>query len=124
MRAMVMETLKENFKPEFLNRIDEIIIYHSLPLEQIKHIVSLQIKGLQNRLAERNLGLEITARASEYLAREGYDPAYGARPLKRTLQKKVQDPLALMLLQGKFQEGSTIVVDVAMDGDSLVIKKK
>ncbi|ACM19152.1 ATP-dependent chaperone ClpB [Geotalea daltonii FRC-32] len=124
MRTMVMGTLRENFKPEFLNRIDEIIIYHSLPLEQIKHIVSLQIKGLQKRLAERNLGLEITGRASEYLAKEGYDPAYGARPLKRTLQKKVQDPLALMLLQGKFQEGDTVVVDVAMDGDSLVIKKR
>ncbi len=124
MRAMVMATLKENFKPEFLNRIDEIIIYHTLPLEQIKHIVSLQIKGLQARLAERNLSLEVTSKASEYLAREGYDPAYGARPLKRTLQKKVQDPLALMLLQGKFSEGEAVVVDLAMNGDSLVIKKK
>jgi ATP-dependent Clp protease ATP-binding subunit ClpB len=124
MRTMVMETLKEHFKPEFLNRIDEIIIYHSLPLEQIRHIVSLQIKGLQNRLAERNLTMEITPKASDYLAKEGYDPAYGARPLKRTLQKKVQDPLALLLLQGKFQEGDTIVVDVAMDGDHLVLRKK
>ena len=121
---MVMETLKENFKPEFLNRLDEIVIYHALPLEQIKHIVSLQIKALQDRLAERHLTLEVTDKAREFLAHEGYDPAYGARPLKRTLQKKIQDPMALMLLQGKFEEGETVLVDLAMTGDSLVIKKK
>ena len=124
MRTMVMETLKENFKPEFLNRLDEIVIYHALPLEQIKHIVAIQIKALQDRLAERHLALEITDKAREFLAHEGYDPAYGARPLKRTLQKKIQDPLALMLLQGKFEEGDTVLVDLAMTGDNLVIKKK
>jgi len=124
MRTMVMETLKENFKPEFLNRLDEIVIYHALPLEQIKHIVAIQIKALQDRLAERHLTLEVTDKAREFVAHEGYDPAYGARPLKRTLQKKIQDPLALMLLQGKFEEGDTVLVDLAMTGDNLVIKKK
>ena len=124
MRTMVMETLKENFKPEFLNRVDEIVIYHSLSLEQIKHIVDIQIKALKSRLAERHITLEITDKAREFVAQEGYDPAYGARPLKRTLQKKIQDPLALMLLQGKFDEGDTVQVDLAMTGDSLVIKKK
>ncbi|KAF0219502.1 MAG: ATP-dependent Clp protease ATP-binding subunit [Geobacteraceae bacterium] len=124
MRTMVMETLKENFKPEFLNRVDEIVIYHALPLEQIKKIVDIQVKGLQARLADRHINLEVSDKAREFLAREGYDPAYGARPLKRTLQRKVQDPLALMLLEGKFAEGDTVLVDLAMSGDTLVIKKK
>jgi ATP-dependent Clp protease ATP-binding subunit ClpB len=123
MRAMVMETLKESFKPEFLNRLDEIVIFHALPLEQIKKIVDIQVKGLQKRLAERHMILEVSDKAREYLAHEGYDPAYGARPLKRTLQRKVQDPLALMLLEGKFAEGDTVRVDLAMTGDALVIKK-
>ena len=124
MQTMVMETLKENFKPEFLNRIDEIVIYHALPLEQIKRIVDIQVRGLQSRLADRHLTLEITDKARVFLAQEGYDPAYGARPLKRALQRKVQDPLALLLLEGKFQEGDTIVVDTDMKGETLVIKKK
>lgn len=124
MRTMVMETLKESFKPEFLNRVDEIVIYHALPLEQIKKIVDIQVKSLQARLAERHINLEVSDKAREFLAREGYDPAYGARPLKRTLQRKVQDPLALMILEGKFAEGDTVQVDLAMTGDTLVIKKK
>jgi ATP-dependent Clp protease ATP-binding subunit ClpB len=124
MRAMVMETLKEGFKPEFLNRIDEIVIFHSLPLERIKQIVGIQVERLRARLAERHLELVLTDKASEFLAQEGYDPAYGARPLKRTLQTRVQDPLALMLLEGKFAEGDTVVVDLAREGDRLVIKKK
>ena len=124
MRSMVMETLKENFKPEFLNRVDEVVIYHGLPLEQIKKIVDIQVKALQARLAERRITLTITDKAKEYLAQEGYDPAYGARPLKRTLQRKVQDPLALMLLEGKFAEGDTVAVDLDMSGEGLIIKKQ
>jgi ATP-dependent Clp protease ATP-binding subunit ClpB len=124
MRSMVMETLKESFKPEFLNRVDEVVIYHGLPLEQIKKIVEIQVKALQARLAERRITLRITDKAREYLAQEGYDPAYGARPLKRTLQRKVQDPLALMLLEGKFSEGDTVVVDLDITGEGLVIKKQ
>jgi ATP-dependent Clp protease ATP-binding subunit ClpB len=124
MRNMVMETLKESFKPEFLNRIDEIVIYHALHLDQIKQIVTIQIKGLEDRLAERHIGLEITDQAREYLAREGYDPALGARPLRRTLQRKLLDPLALMMLEGKFTEGETVKVDLAMGGEGLVIRKK
>ncbi|SNB48047.1 ATP-dependent chaperone ClpB [Geobacter sp. DSM 9736] len=124
MRNIVTDTLKENFKPEFLNRIDEVVIYHALPLEQIKRIVDIQVHGLQQRLAERHISLEITEKARALLAREGYDPAYGARPLKRTLQRKVQDPLALMLLEGKFAEKDTVLVDVDMQGETLVIMKK
>jgi len=124
MRSMVMETLKEAFKPEFLNRVDEIVIYHSLPLEKIKMIVDIQVRALKARLAERRILLEISDKAREYIAREGYDPAYGARPLKRTLQRAVQDPLALMLLEGKFMEGDTVLVDISMGGEGLVIRKK
>jgi len=124
MRSMVMETLRESFKPEFLNRVDEVVIYHALPLAQIKRIVDIQVRALQARLAERRITLEITDKAREYIAQEGYDPAYGARPLKRTLQRRVQDPLALMLLEGKFAEGDTVLVDLSINGEGLVIRKR
>jgi len=124
MQASVMETLKESFKPEFLNRVDEIVIYRALPLDRIKEIVVIQLKSLLERLGDKGMGLEVTDKAREYIAHEGYDPAYGARPLKRALQRKIQDPLALMLLEGKFAPGDTVQVDLSMSGDSLVIKKK
>ena len=124
MKTMVMDTMKQHFKPEFLNRVDEIVIYHSLPLEQITRIVVIQLAGLRKRLAERRLELEVSDKAREYIAREGYDPAYGARPLKRTIQRAIQDPLALMLLEGKFSEGDTILVDLSILGEGLVIHKK
>lgn len=124
MRSMVTETLKESFKPEFLNRVDEVVIYHALPLEQIKKIVDIQIRSLQHRLAERRIVLEVSDKAREYLAHEGYDPAYGARPLKRTIQRRIQDPLALMLLEGKFVEGDAVQVDLSITGEGLVIHGK
>ena len=124
MKAMVTETLKESFKPEFLNRIDEIVIYHALPLERIKQIVEIQLQGLAKRLAERRIDFHVSDKAKGYIAHEGYDPAFGARPLKRTIQRLIQDPLALMILEGKFQEGDTAHVDIAMSGDGLVIVKK
>ena len=122
MQAEVMETLRESFKPEFLNRVDEIVIYRALPLERIKEIVVIQLGSLTARLAEKGIGLEVTEQAREFLAREGYDPSYGARPLKRALQRKIQDPLALMLLEGKFAPGDVVLVDVSTTGDSLEIK--
>ncbi|HBG05893.1 MAG: ATP-dependent chaperone ClpB [Geobacteraceae bacterium GWC2_58_44] len=124
MQAEVLETLRASFKPEFLNRVDEIVIYRALPLERIKEIVLIQLQALTGRLAEKGLGLEVTDKAREYLAREGYDPAYGARPLKRALQRKIQDPLALMLLEGKFAPGDVVQVDLSVSGESLVIKKR
>ncbi|MBI1922317.1 MAG: ATP-dependent chaperone ClpB [Geobacter sp.] len=124
MRTMVMETLKENFKPEFLNRVDEIVIYHALPLEQLKKIVDIQLKGLEKRLADRRLTLAVTDKAKTWLAHEGFDPNYGARPLKRTLQRSIQDPLALLILEGKFAEGDTVQVDISAKGEGLVIKRK
>jgi ATP-dependent Clp protease ATP-binding subunit ClpB len=124
MQAEVMETLRESFKPEFLNRVDEIVIYRALPLERIKEIVVIQLQAITRRLAEREIGLEVTDKAREVIAKEGYDPAYGARPLKRAIQRKVQDPLALMLLEGKFGPGDTVLVDVDQSGEELVITKK
>ena len=124
MRSRVMDTLKESFKPEFLNRIDEVVIYHALPLERIKQIIDIQIRELETRLSERHINLKVSDKARDYLAKEGYDPAYGARPLKRTLQRKIQDPLALMLLDGKFTEGDTVLVDLSIEREGLVIRKK
>jgi ATP-dependent Clp protease ATP-binding subunit ClpB len=124
MRSMVTETLRQSFKPEFLNRIDETVIYHTLPLEQIKKIVEMQLIILGARLKERGIAFRITDKAGEFLAREGYDPAYGARPLKRTIQRRLQDPLALMILDGKFAEGDTAVVDLSVTGDDLVLHKQ
>jgi ATP-dependent Clp protease ATP-binding subunit ClpB len=112
MRRRVMDAVKAHFKPEFLNRIDELVIFHSLGLEQIKAIVEIQVKKLEKRLLERRIQLKMTERAKEWLAKEGFDPAYGARPLKRVIQKEIQDKLALRILEGKFKEGSAITADV------------
>jgi ATP-dependent Clp protease ATP-binding subunit ClpB len=123
MRTMVMEALKESFKPEFLNRIDETVIFHPLELGRIKEIVTIQLQALEKRLAERHLQLTVSDRAREYLATEGYDPSYGARPLKRTIQRLLQDPLALMLLEGRFGDGDMVRVDLAEEGKGLVISR-
>ena len=122
MRRRVMDAVKSHFKPEFLNRIDELIIFHSLGLDQIKAIVEIQIKKLEKRLSERRLQFKMTEKAREWLAKEGYDPAYGARPLKRLIQKEIQDKLAMRILEGKFKEGSTITVDVDDRKEELVFK--
>ncbi|MGA2465996.1 MAG: ATP-dependent chaperone ClpB [Thermodesulfobacteriota bacterium] len=114
MRRRVIDAVKAHFKPEFLNRIDELIIFHGLGIEEIKAIVEIQMKKLQQRLLERRLQLKMTEKAKEWLAKEGFDPAYGARPLKRVIQKEIQDQLAMKILEGKFKEGDTITVD--MDG--------
>jgi ATP-dependent Clp protease ATP-binding subunit ClpB len=107
-----MDAVKAHFKPEFLNRIDELVIFHSLGLEQIKEIVEIQVKKLEQRLLERRIQLKMTEKAKEWLAKEGFDPAYGARPLKRVIQKEIQDKLAMKILEGKFKEGSTITADM------------
>jgi ATP-dependent Clp protease ATP-binding subunit ClpB len=111
MDARVTELMQATFKPEFLNRVDEIIIFHRLSLEHIKGIVDIQLGLLRKRLAERDIHLEITDAAKMYLAQQGYDPAYGARPLKRLIQKEIQDRVALALLKGEFRDGDTITVD-------------
>ena len=110
--AQVTAALRQHFRPEFLNRVDDIIIFRPLGEEQITHIVDLQINRLESLLADRHLALQITPQAKQLLAREGYDPAFGARPLKRTIQRLLQNPLALAVLEGKFTDGDTIQVDV------------
>jgi ATP-dependent Clp protease ATP-binding subunit ClpB len=109
--ARVMEALRAHFRPEFLNRVDETIIFDRLTDEDLKHIVEIQIGRLTKRLADQKLSLVLTDAAKLHLAREGYDPVYGARPLKRCIQRDLLDPLALDILDGKFREGDTIKVD-------------
>jgi len=119
MKEQVMQSLREKFKPEFLNRVDEIIIFHPLGMEQIKKIIDLQMDLVRKRLAEKNIKLEITAAAREYLAREGFDPVFGARPLKRAIQNMILDELALRIVEGKVKERSRVKIDVK--GDKIVI---
>ena len=111
-----MDALRSHFRPEFLNRIDDIIFFHALTQEHLKKIIDIQITGLIKRLEERKIHVELTEAAKEQLVREGYDPTYGARPLKRTIQRRVLDPLALRVLEGDFLEGDTVVVDRGADG--------
>jgi ATP-dependent Clp protease ATP-binding subunit ClpB len=115
-RRQVMDALRDHFRPEFLNRIDEIIFFHALGREHLKQIVGIQIRGLVKRLEERKIHVQLSDAAKEQLVREGYDPTYGARPLKRTIQRRVLDPLALRVLEGDFIEGDTIAVDAGADG--------
>ncbi len=121
-RERVMDAVRTHFRPELLNRIDEIVIFHALGLAQIERIVEIQLRELRQRLAERKITLDLTDAAKELVAREGFDPVFGARPLKRTIQKDLVQLLAVRLLQGEFSDGDTIVVDVAADG-GLTFKK-
>ncbi|PYM20393.1 MAG: ATP-dependent chaperone ClpB [Candidatus Rokuibacteriota bacterium] len=114
-RPLVMQELRNTLRPEFLNRIDEIVVFRALHREQIERIVEIQLGHLKRRLADRRMELEVTDAAKALLAREGYDPTFGARPLKRTIQRLIQDPLALRLLEGEFKEGDTITVDAHGD---------
>jgi ATP-dependent Clp protease ATP-binding subunit ClpB len=111
MKAAVLEEVRRTFRPEFLNRIDEIIVFHALSEAQLMKIVDIQLGRLRNRLEERRIKLELTDAAREHLVRVGYDPAYGARPLKRTLQREVETVIARMLLEGKLKDGMTVHVD-------------
>jgi len=121
-RRQVMDALRDHFRPEFLNRIDEIIFFHPLDREHLKRIIDIQISNLVKRLEERKIHVGLTDAAKDKLVREGYDPVYGARPLKRTIQRLVLDPLALRVLEGDFLEGDTVVVDASRDG--LVFEKQ
>src|SRR5205807_9955841 len=122
-QRLVLDTVRQNFRPEFLNRVDEIIIFKPLSREQIKSIVQIQLEALRKRLAERRITLALTPAALEMIANEGYDPTYGARPLKRVIQRRLQDPLALEILNGAFIEGDTVEVD-AQDGQLLMRKAR
>ena len=115
-RAAVQEALRHHFRPEFLNRVDDTIIFHALDMAQMTRIIDIQLTGLLSRLSDREITVTLTDAAKQYLVSEGYEPAYGARPLKRILQRKVLDPLALRVLDGDIREGDTVVVDRIGEG--------
>jgi ATP-dependent Clp protease ATP-binding subunit ClpB len=110
-RRQVMDVLRQQFRPEFLNRVDEIIVFHPLSREQMRSIIDIQLRGLMKRLEDRKIRVELSDRAKDLLIAEGYDPMYGARPLKRTIQRRVLDPLAMRVLEGELHEGAVIRID-------------
>ncbi len=110
-KEKVLEAMRGHFRPEFLNRVDETVIFHRLDKAQIKEIIDIQLAHLYKRLADRKIGLEVTEKAKELLANEGYDPAFGARPLKRAIQRLLQDPLSMRILEGEFKEGDKVTAD-------------
>jgi ATP-dependent Clp protease ATP-binding subunit ClpB len=122
LRALLMQELRNTLRPEFLNRIDEVVIFRPLGRDEITRIVDIQLAHLRRRLEDKRIHLEVSDAARALLAREGYDPTYGARPLKRTIQRLVQDPLALKLLEHEFKEGDTVVVDA--DGDHIAFRRE
>ena len=116
------KALKAAFRPEFLNRIDEIIMFSPLSLEEMEQIVVLQMKEVQDRLNEHNITVHLTDAARSWLAKEGYDPAFGARPLRRAIQKYVESPLSVELLGGKFKDGAEVMVDVDEKENKITFK--
>src|SRR5437764_14517539 len=115
----VMGALRAHFRPEFINRVDDIIVFHALAREQMRTIIDIQLRGLVKRLEDRKIHVELTDRAKDLIIEEGYDPTYGARPLKRTIQRRVLDPLALKVLVGELRESDTVRVDVGAGALSL-----
>jgi len=115
-RDLVMADVRAHFRPEFLNRVDEIILFHRLKREQMGRIVDIQMAHLQRLLDERKITITLDGKGRDWLADKGYDPAYGARPLKRVIQKSVQDPLAELILSGKIKDGETVKISATRDG--------
>jgi ATP-dependent Clp protease ATP-binding subunit ClpB len=121
MKAAVMEVVGDYFRPEFINRIDEVVVFHPLGREQIRAITGIQIGYLKRRLEDRDMDLELTDAALDRLGEAGFDPVYGARPLKRAIQQQLENPLAQEILAGRFVAGDTVLVDV--DGEHLGFRK-
>jgi ATP-dependent Clp protease ATP-binding subunit ClpB len=112
MKSAVMEVVGQHFRPEFINRVDDLVVFHPLDREQIRLIAGIQLRLLMKRLENTGLGLEITDNALDLLAEAGFDPVYGARPLKRAIQQQIENPLAQRILAGDFSSGETISIDV------------
>ena len=123
MKEKVLAEMRKTFRPEFINRIDEIIVFHQLTEEQLGSIVELLVKDLQGRLAEKKVNIELTKKAKSWLVKEGYDPVYGARPLKRAIERYVENPLSAKILQGEFSPGDTVMVDLGDEGLTFSVKK-
>ena len=118
-RKEAMEALRQAFRPEFINRIDDIVLFNPLTAEQLNKIVDLELAKVVRLLADRNVRIELTPAARERIVRDGYDPAYGARPLRRTVQRLVQDPLAMKILDGGVLPGDSVRVDIDPESDSI-----
>ena len=123
MKEKVLAEMKKTFRTEFINRIDEIIVFHELTEEQLRSIVDLLVTDLGKRLAERKLGVELTEEAKSWLAKVGYDPQYGARPLRRAIERYVENPLSTKLLKGEFSPDDTILVDRGDDGLTFTVRR-
>ncbi len=122
MKEKILAEMKKTFRPEFINRIDEIIVFHQLTEEQLRSIVDLLVKDLQGRLADRKLNIELSDEAKSWLVKEGYDPLYGARPLRRAIERYVENPLSAKLLRGEFSQGDTVMVDLGDEGLTFTTK--
>jgi ATP-dependent Clp protease ATP-binding subunit ClpB len=116
MKDTVLDELRHHFRPEFLNRVDEIIVFHALSEDHLKQIVEIQLNSLRKRLADRHIEIELTDRARGRLVRVGYDPTYGARPLKRAIQREIETPMARMILGGEIRDGQQLLVDLDSSG--------
>jgi ATP-dependent Clp protease ATP-binding subunit ClpB len=123
-RKTILDALRSTFRPEFLNRVDDIIVFNTLSREHLERIIQIQLKRVVAMLAERGLKLELTPAAVELVLADGYDPAYGARPMRRAIQRLIQDPLAMQLLSGAFREGDTVVADVDPAARTLKFEKQ
>jgi ATP-dependent Clp protease ATP-binding subunit ClpB len=123
-RDDVLQLLKTRFRPEFLNRIDEIVVFHALDAPHLRRIVNLQVELLRKRLAERRITLEVADDVLDALAKEGFDPTFGARPLKRLIQRKIQNPLAMRLLEGKFVDGDTVKTSLSKKTGEIEFSKR
>jgi ATP-dependent Clp protease ATP-binding subunit ClpB len=124
MKDAVLDEMRHHFRPEFLNRIDELIVFHALDEAHLKDIVLIQLRRLQERLADRKMTLELTDAAKTHLVRVGYDPSYGARPIKRALQKEVENALGRLILEGKVRDGQTVVGDYDVKQGQMVFRTK
>jgi ATP-dependent Clp protease ATP-binding subunit ClpB len=124
MKDAVLDEMRKHFRPEFLNRIDELIVFHALDEGHLKQIVLIQLRRLQERLADRKITLELTDAAKTHLVRVGYDPAYGARPIKRALQKEIENALGRLILEGNVRDGQTVVGDFDVKAGRMVFRAR
>jgi ATP-dependent Clp protease ATP-binding subunit ClpB len=122
MKQAVMEIVRSHFRPEFINRVDDVVVFHPLGREQLRRITEVQVQFLRNRLRDRDLDLELTPKALDHIAAAGFDPVYGARPLRRSIQNQIENPLAEEILAGRFGPRDVIVADLA--GSEIVFRKK
>jgi ATP-dependent Clp protease ATP-binding subunit ClpB len=116
MKEEALDVLRQSFRPEFLNRVDEVVVFHPLTRDELRKIVDIQLIRLRQRLEERKIDLELTDRARDYLAEHGYDPSYGARPLKRIIQRELETALGRKLISGEIRDGSRVKVDAGNKG--------